>query len=188
MTVPAGNTPRNPSFRIRTERLVLRLYREGDEVWMHRLYSRPEVVERLLDYPWDEEFALDRLKDRIARTDLDGSLGTLALVVEHEGAPVGDVMVWRSERGTAEIGWVLDPDHGGQGFGTEAVKEVLDLCFRIYGLHRVVARMDARNEASARLAARVGMTQEAHFRSDWWIKGEWTDTLVFARLADDRRG
>lgn len=46
--------------------------------------------------------------------------------------------------------------------------------------------MDARNTASARLAERVGMVQEAHFRKNWWSKGEWTDTLIFAQLADDR--
>jgi len=52
-------------------------------------------------------------------------------------------------------------------------------------VHRVVAQMDARNTASARLAARVGMRQEAHFRRDFWSKGEWTDTLVFGLLASE---
>ena len=54
------------------------------------------------------------------------------------------------------------------------------------GLHRVVAQMDARNTASARLATAVGMRHEAHMRQDWWNKGEWTDTLVFGRPAEDR--
>ena len=45
--------------------------------------------------------------------------------------------------------------------------------------------MDARNEASAQLAQRVGMKAEAHLRQDWWNKGEWTDTLIYAALASD---
>jgi RimJ/RimL family protein N-acetyltransferase len=47
--------------------------------------------------------------------------------------------------------------------------------------------MDARNTASAKLARRIGMRQEAHLRQDWWSKGEWTDTLIFGMLASDRQ-
>lgn len=113
----------------------------------------------------------------------------MALVVEHEGTPVGDVLLWLTdrERRVAEIGWVLDPDHGGRGVATEAVSAVLDRAFDVHRLHRVAAQMDARNTASAALARRVGMQQEAHMRQDWWSKGEWTDTLVFGMLATDRR-
>jgi len=46
--------------------------------------------------------------------------------------------------------------------------------------------MDARNDTSARLATRVGMRQEARFRSDFWSKGEWTDTVIFAVLGSER--
>jgi len=27
------------------------------------------------------------------------------------------------------------------------------------------------------------VTKEAHLRQDWWSKGEWTDTFVYAVLA-----
>ena len=45
--------------------------------------------------------------------------------------------------------------------------------------------MDARNSASAALARRVGFRLEAHHVQDWFSKGEWTDTLIFARLASE---
>ncbi len=45
--------------------------------------------------------------------------------------------------------------------------------------------MDARNHASAKLAAAVGMQREAHLRQDWWVKGEWTDTVIYGVLASD---
>ena len=32
------------------------------------------------------------------------------------------------------------------------------------------------------------MRREAHHRQNWWSKGEWTDTLVYAMLASDRGG
>lgn len=109
-------------------------------------------------------------------------------MIEHEGVPVGDVLLWLTdaERRVAEVGWVLDPAHRGKGFVREAVAEVLRVAFERCGVHRVAAQVDARNAASARLAAAVGMRPEAHLRQDWWNKGEWTDTLIFAMLAGDR--
>lgn len=170
-----------------TDRLTLRAHEAEDAVWLHRIYSRPDVARYLLDEPWSAADAARHVAERLMKTDVDGA-GALALVVEYEGMPVGDVLLWLTdtERRVAEIGWVLDPEHGGQGFAREAVAEVLRLAFEHYRLHRVAAQMDARNTASATLAGAVSMVQEAHLRQDWWNKGEWTDTLVFAMLATDR--
>jgi len=106
----------------------------------------------------------------------------------HEGLLIGAVSVWRTdqERRTVEVGWTLDPAHGGFGYATEAVTAVLQFAFERHDAHRAIAQMDARNDTSARLANRLGMRQEAHFRSDFWSKGEWTDTLVFAMLGSER--
>ena len=62
---------------------------------------------------------------------------------------------------------------------------MLDLGFRHYGMHRIQAQVESRNQASARLCERLGMQQEAHLRRNWLIKGEWTDTLVYGLLAEE---
>jgi RimJ/RimL family protein N-acetyltransferase len=64
---------------------------------------------------------------------------------------------------------------------------VLGAGFDRLGMHRIVGRCDARNSASAALMKRLGMRQEAHFVRNEYIKGEWTDELVFAILEDDQR-
>ena len=177
-----------PDWPMRTERLTLRPHREDDLGWLQEMYAQPEVVRHLLDEPWDEPTARQRLVRRIEWNDLAGPSGAASLVVEHAGVPVGDVILWLTnrERGVAEIGWALDPRHAGQGFAREAAAAMLALGFEVHGLHRVVAQMDARNTASARLAEAVGLRREAHHRQDWWSKGEWTDTLVYATLSSDR--
>lgn len=171
-----------------TDRLTLRAHEEGDASWLHRIYARSEVARYLLDEPWSEADAARHVSERIPQTDLNGETGALALVIEQEGTSIGDALLWLTDKEgrVAEIGWVLDPDHGGKGFAREAVSEVLRAAFEHYQLHRVTAQMDARNAASAKLAAAVGMRQEAHLRQDWWNKGEWTDTLIFAMLSGDR--
>lgn len=170
-----------------TERLRLRPHNADDVEWLHELYSRPDVARYLLDEPWTAEVTHDKLTKRLAKTDIDGETGALALVIEHDGVPIGDVALWLTdhEHRQSEIGWVLDPAHGGQGFASEAVRAVLALGFDHYRLHRITAQMDARNSASAALARRVGLRLEAHHVQDWFSKGEWTDTLIYARLASE---
>ena len=170
-----------------TDRLDLRLYEATDASSLERIYARPDVSRFLLDEPWNADDAERHVRERQMKTDLDGSTGALALVIEHQRTVVGDVQLWFTdrERRVAEIGWVLDPAHGGRGLASEAVSAVLRFAFDTAQVHRVTAQMDARNTASAQLAARVGMRSEAHFRQDWWSKGEWTDTLVFGMLATD---
>ena len=56
------------------------------------------------------------------------------------------------------------------------------MAFEDVGLHRVVGRLDGRNSASAGLLARLGMRREAHLVENEWVKGEWTDEVVYAML------
>ncbi|UVE00394.1 GNAT family N-acetyltransferase [Corynebacterium amycolatum] len=179
--IPAAQWP------LVTERLRLRLHEAEDAGWLHNLYSRPDVARYLLDEPWTMEVARDKLAERLSKTDLDGETGALALVIEYDGTPIGDVALWLTdkEHRQGEIGWVLNPANGGQGFASEAVRAVLALGFDHYHLHRITAQMDARNSASGALARRVGLRLEAHHIQDWFSKGEWTNTLVYARLASE---
>lgn len=57
------------------------------------------------------------------------------------------------------------------------------LGFEALALHRIVGRCDARNTASAAVLARLGMRREAHLVGNEWVKGEWTDELVYALLS-----
>lgn len=177
-----------PALPLVTERLLLRTHTAQDRHWLQRTYSRPEVARYLLEEPWTEADSHQQIEKRVPRTDLFGPAEALALVIEHEGAPVGDVAIWLTDREhrMAEIGWVLDPENQGQGLAAEAVRAILAVGFEHYRLHRVSAQMDARNTASADLAGAVGMRREAHLRQDWWSKGEWTDSLIYAMLPGDR--
>jgi RimJ/RimL family protein N-acetyltransferase len=113
----------------------------------------------------------------------------IGLVVEHDGEVVGDSMLYLQGTGLTEgeIGWTVLSQHAGRGFATEAAREVLRLGFEHYGLRRIVANLDARNDRSAALCERLGMRRESHRRGDFWSKGLWTDSYDYALLADEWR-
>jgi RimJ/RimL family protein N-acetyltransferase len=107
-----------------------------------------------------------------------------AIEVKDGGGLAGDVGVNLHEnRRQAELGFTLAPQWQGQGYATEAVRAVLLDAFGRRGLHRVSAECDARNHPSARLLERAGFQQEGHRPEFTWIKGEWTDDLLFGLLA-----
>ncbi len=62
---------------------------------------------------------------------------------------------------------------------------MLRLGFEGLGLHRIVARIDERNESSVKLARRLGMRQEARLVRNEFFKGEWSTELDFAMLSDE---
>jgi RimJ/RimL family protein N-acetyltransferase len=102
---------------------------------------------------------------------------------------VGDVGVrLHTNLRQAEIGVTVGAAHQGHGYATEALRRLLAHLFTDRGLHKVCAECDARNTASAALLRRLGFHQEGHLRAHTWIKGEWTDDLLFGLLASDQAG
>ena len=194
-----------PVYPITTARLRLRPLTTADVPALLSYRGRADICRYLPFEPMTREVLLGRLAGDFARTELTAPGQGLTLGVESAGAEspaddpigagppagqlVGDVvlMFHNEVHRAGEVGYVFAPQFHGRGYATEAVAALLDLAFGGLGLHRVVARIDARNAASAKLAERLGLRREAHFVSNEMFKGEWTDEVVYAMLADDWR-
>jgi RimJ/RimL family protein N-acetyltransferase len=182
-----------PDYPIETERLLLRPLDAATDVDAVYAYQSREDVCRYIPYsPRTREEVAARLADpERNRTAIENSgdhLG-VGIVVRETGALVGDaILIWSSqEHRRAEIGYVLNPDHYGHGYATESGRALLRLAFEDMDLHRVVGRIDARNDASAAVLRRLGMRQEAVLVENEWFKGEWSTEVDFAILAAEWR-
>lgn len=176
------------SCELRTARLHLRPYRGEDFPVFAEMHGRAEVARYLLWPPRDahaSRVAFDR--HATLRLEKDGDAITLSGWRRDTGGFVGEfVLFLRSvEHRGGEVGYILHPDATGQGLATEGAEAMLSVGFDVLGLHRVIGRIDARNDASARVLTRLGMREEAHFRRNEWVKGEWTDEAVYAVLAQE---
>jgi RimJ/RimL family protein N-acetyltransferase len=178
-----------PEYPVRSPRLSLRPLSAADTTALLAYRSRADVCRYVPFTPMDTAIIAERLGTAWARASLndEGQNLTLGVEVTDTGELVGDVvLMWHSrEHRGGEIGYVLNPEFGGHGYATEAVRRLLGLAFDDLGLHRVIARVDARNDASARLARRLGMRQEAYLVRNEWFKDEWTDELDFALLEEE---
>lgn len=149
------------------------------------LHGLPDVVRYLPWGPRDRAAALQSLERKIANA---GPTQTAyAVIRDSDDAFLGELnlTVFDADNRNAEIGFLFLPEFHGHGYATEAARELLRIAFVDWDLHRLIGRCDARNDSSARLMRRLGMRQEAHFRRNEFIKGEWTDELVFALLAEE---
>jgi aminoglycoside 6'-N-acetyltransferase len=111
----------------------------------------------------------------------------MAIERREDGCLIGDIgfILFSEEAHQAEIGFSLAPQYQRQGYATEAVRGMLHYLFMERGLHRVRGHCVGRNVRSARLLERVGMRCEGHFRNSIWFKGEWSDELWYAMLAQE---
>jgi RimJ/RimL family protein N-acetyltransferase len=181
-----------PDYPIRTERLTLRPYEPDDFDAALTYWSRADVTRFLYLEAFTTETFVERLGLLMGRTELnsEGDVLTLAIVPDGVDRVVGDVtLFWRSaEHQTGEIGFILDPEHQRKGYAREAATALLELGFEQMKLHRIVGRLDGRNAASAAVLRGLGMRQEAHLIENEWVKGEWTDEIVFALLREEWLG
>jgi len=175
---------------VRTERLTIRPATGADVDATWRFRRLPEVGRWLSTMADDHGAYAERFVDpeRLAKT----------LIVELDGVVVGDLMLaiqdaWAQTEVAdcakdvqAELGWVIDPAHGGRGLATEAAQALLRVCFNDLGLRRVIAQCFADNVASWRLMERLGMRREDYaVRDSLHRSGEWLDGMRYAILVDE---
>ncbi len=181
---PFALPPAPATLEVTRDRVRLRPFEESDLEAMAAYRGDAEVCRFLPFEPQTPDDIRGRIGHLFGGTTLEGERGGVVLVIETDGAVIGDLVLFHldPEAGSAEIGWVLSPAASGRGLATEAVRALIDTAFDVYGLRRLVAQIDADNVRSAALAERLGMRREAHFVENAWFKGRWSDLLVYAVL------
>jgi RimJ/RimL family protein N-acetyltransferase len=175
-------------YAAETERMRLRPYRFDDFDAFHEMHSREEVARYL---PWrTPDLAASRRalgRHQEMRLEKDGDAITLAGEDRDTGRLVGEFVLFLRgrERAGGELGYVLHPDFQRRGLATEGAEHLLAIAFGPLDLRRVVARLDARNTASAAVLRRLGMRHEAHLVQNELFKGEWSDEDDFAILRSE---
>ena len=128
-----------------------------DGVFAYR--SRSDVARYLSAGIWTREHTVRELSSYVT-SHFQGPGDELVLIVEiiKTNEVIGEVgLVWL-QKDSAEIGYVFNPDFGGQGFATEAVGAVLAAALHDWGFARVIAKTDTANTSSRALCERLGMT------------------------------
>lgn len=156
----SSDTPQN----LRTERLLMRQWKDSDREPFTAMNADPEVMEHFpatLTPAQSDEF-VDRMRDHLERH----GWGLWAVEVIETGEFIGFVGLWpagfdpfRSEE-VVEIGWRLTRSTWGQGYATEAARAALRHAFEVVGLSEVVSFTAATNLRSQAVMNRIGMSRD----------------------------
>jgi RimJ/RimL family protein N-acetyltransferase len=170
-----------PFAPIETERLILRPFQPADWRAVYSYMSDPQVTaflpEGLMSKARARAFAMRNAKAPRA----------VAVAKKSGGALIGHMPFhpWFAPA-TWEVGWALAREHQGFGYATEAARALLGHAFGALGCHRVIATCQPDNPASWRIAEKLRMRREAHFKACIARPGgQWWDEYFYAILAEE---
>ncbi|HEX9983730.1 MAG TPA: GNAT family N-acetyltransferase [Thermoanaerobaculia bacterium] len=151
-------------FRLETDRLLIRPWRDDDRPRFAEIMSDTEVtrfVHRGQPYTSAD---VDEFLARQARQLAEHDVCMGAVEEKSTGRVVG--LSGTQPLGTTgnfEIGWIFGSEVWGRGYATEAGAAAMSHVLETLAHPRVVAIIDAGNEASVRVATRLGMEYDRRY-------------------------
>ena len=160
---------------LRTERLLLRRWRESDRAPFAEMNADAAVME-FIGAPMSRARSDAHFDSLVARFAEQGFgfwaleapgvaplVGFAGLNVPRFGAPFMPAV---------EVGWRLARPYWGRGYATEAGRAALEFAFGVLGIDEVVAFTSQLNVRSQRVMERLGMTRD--------LEGDFEHPLVEA--------
>lgn len=167
--------------------IKLRALEHGDLTLVHKWLNDPVVNKggTMTVLPW----SLAKISRMFDNREFESD-DRRYLVVQKGTTPIGLAIIrhinWKDRN--AEVGMVLgEPAEWGKGYGTEAVRLLLDLLFDVLGMHRVYGYTLEFNKASERLCAKLFAKKEGTLRQTFFRDGRYWDADIYSILEDEWR-
>lgn len=179
---------------IRTERLLMRAFRDEDREPFAALNADPVVMEHF-QQPLDRA-ASDAFVDRIVACWADRGWGLWAIEVLDDTPFIGYVGLWPASyvnEGTVEVGWRLAAGAWGHGYAPEAARAAMAFGFDQVGLAEIVSFTVPQNRSSWRVMEKIGLLRRPdrdfdHPNVDPDAHPELYHHVLYALTVDEWRG
>lgn len=149
-----------------SNRLILRPFELADAKDVQRLAGDRAIADTtlLIPHPYEDGMAEQWISTHSAKFEA-GESSIFAIVLRESNQLVGAIgleIVPRFER--AELGYWIGKPYWGNGYCTEAAREVADYGFSTLKLNRIYAFHFKRNPASGKVFRKLGMRYEGRAR------------------------
>ncbi len=175
-----------PSLKIiSSPRTTLREVCVEDLADLMEINGDPEVTRYLSYAPWQSEADAAAWLERVQAFVKNGTARQLVIISKHSQKVIGAALLFKYDEGNSclELGYLLGRAHWRQGYGSEAVRSLLDHLFGDLGIRRVEATIDAANIASSALLISLGFTLEGVLRERWVEEDRPCDANIYGLLA-----
>jgi RimJ/RimL family protein N-acetyltransferase len=148
---------------LRTDRLLLRPWRESDRVPFAAMNADPRVMEFFpaLSTQAESNATVDRILQHFQQHGYGGWAVEVPGVAEFIGFIGLNHPTFEAPfTPCVEIGWRLAFDYWGRGFATEGAQAALEFGFETLGLDEILSFTAVPNVRSQRVMERIGMTRD----------------------------
>ena len=167
---------------IKTERLIIRNFKNTDWQAVHEYTSDINAMRYIPEGVFTEEIAKD-----FVMKNMDDNAKNFPVVLANESYLIGHIVFHKYfGEHTYEIGWVFNPKFHNKGFASEAALAVLKFGFEKMRLHRIIATCQPENTPSYRVMEKIGMRREGYFKKCIPHGNEWWDEYYYAILREER--
>ncbi|QMV44686.1 GNAT family N-acetyltransferase [Cohnella cholangitidis] len=174
--------------RLQGNLVMLREYRRDDLPWMRQWVNDPDIVHHLSDiflYPHALESTEAYLESMLdGRSDSRGFVIADPSTEAYIGQVNLDSIDWKNRVG--KIGIVIgSTENLGRGYGTEAMKLLIDFAFLEMNLNRLELEVYDFNERAVRSYLKCGFTEEGRLRERLYKQGRYLDVIQMGILKSD---
>jgi [ribosomal protein S5]-alanine N-acetyltransferase len=177
----------------KTKNLIIRPLNESDyETWFQawttmspqkNKWDRSNKSESDLKRPQFRKILASQRKLRSDDTFFD-----LAVFETSSKKLVGTVAVMDVLRGvgqTAYLGYSINNQFWGRGYGKEATLACIDIAFRDLKLHRIEAGIEPTNRRSILLARSIGLRKEGLKKRAVYLRNVWVDLAIYSATCEE---
>lgn len=166
--------------------LSIRKWRIDDKTDLAINLNNPKVMNNLRDglpYPYTEDDAEEFIRAMLS-ADRDS---TFVFAITLDDKVIGSIGVFRQDNihsRTAEMGYYIGEPYWGNGYMTNAIKQVCEYVFENTDIIRIFAEPFAQNKASCRALEKAGFQYEGTLKSNAVKCGNVIDMKMYALIRE----
>jgi RimJ/RimL family protein N-acetyltransferase len=151
-------------------------------------FNDPEVRETLMMYmPMSQDDEVRWYESMLERNPLERPFAIDGLI-EERWVHIGScgVQDFDTKARKAEVGISIgEKRYWNQGYGTEAMRTLIQFCFNMVNLNRVFLRVYSFNERALHVYKKLGFQEEGRLRADHFHRGDYHDTIILGILRSE---
>jgi len=167
---------------IRGKRIILRGQREEDAAYFAYWFNQPKVMFQCgFEKPTDEEEERNTISVRHRSED-----SVWFTITDYGGNIIGETGLLRMFPAWHQTDLTIiipDPEMQHKGYGSEAVRIMLDMAFNEYEMHRVSVGVVGLNTDALEFYRKIGFRQEGIFEEAYYYNGEYSDFVMMRILS-----
>lgn len=172
-------------MHLESKRIYLRPVQEVDASIMLEM-TREEEIRYMTGTKAD--FTLEQIQAHINQVNNDSSRYDFAICLKENDQTIGELSVLDIDENDKKAGFritMFSIELTGKGYGTEAIKIVLQFVFEKLHLNRLQLEVFSHNLRGIRAYEKVGFVKEGVLRESLYYNGNYSDEIIMAILKSE---